>query len=122
MENQINSMCKSAHYHLRNIGAICKFITKGLPEDARNIILTPVIQIILKQEASVGELIKLIETLPSDDLTNRIKTDLQSLKDDYTALNMDDQIKNNRADLMLSDKTLEGITKTVNKMRMEIIE
>jgi hypothetical protein len=93
-----------------------------LPEDARNIILTPVIGNILKQEVSVDELIKLIETLPSDDLTNRIKVDLQSLKNDYAALNMDDQIKNQRADLMLSDKTLEGITKTVNKMRMEIIE
>jgi hypothetical protein len=93
-----------------------------LPDDARNIILTPVIQIILKQETSITELIKLIDSLPSDELTDKIKVDLQSLKADYAALSMDDQIKNNRADLMLSDKTLEGITATLNRMRSDIIE
>lgn len=93
-----------------------------LPDDARNLILTPVIQIILSQEKSVGELIKLIESLPADELTNQIKADLNSLKDDYAALNMEDQIKNNRADLMLTDKTLVDITATVKRMRSDIIK
>jgi hypothetical protein len=93
-----------------------------LPDDARNLILTPVIQIILDQEESVQELIKLIDSLPDDDLTKQIKEDLNALKDNYTDLNMTDQIKNNRADLMLTDKTLEGITTTVNKMRSDIIK
>lgn len=92
-----------------------------LPDDARNLILTPVIQIILSQEESVGELIKLIESLPADDLTNQIKADLQALQENYVALNMEDQIKNNRADLMLTDKTLVDITTTVNQMRSDII-
>jgi hypothetical protein len=93
-----------------------------LPDDARNLILTPVIQIILSQEKSVGELIKLIESLPADELTNQIKADLKSLQEDYVALNMEDQIKNNRADLMLTDKTLVDITATVNRMRGDIIK
>ena len=92
-----------------------------LPDDARNLILTPVIQIILSQEESVGELIKLIESLPADDLTNKIKADLKSLQENYVALNMEDQIKNNRADLMLTDETLVDITATVNRMRSDII-
>ncbi len=92
-----------------------------LPDDARNLILTPVIQIILSQEESVGELIKLIESLPADDLTNQIKSDLKSLQENYVALNMEDQIKNNRADLMLTDETLVDITATVNRMRSDII-
>ena len=93
-----------------------------LPDDARNLILTPVIQIILNQEESVGELIKLIESLPEDELTTKIIADLKSLQANYVALNMEDQIKNNRADLMLTDKTLVDITATVNQMRSDIIK
>jgi len=93
-----------------------------LPDDARNLILTPVIRIILDQEKSVGELIKLIESLPEDKLTGQIKKDLVTLQNDYAKLNMEDQIKNNRADLMLTDKTLEDITATVARMRADIIK
>ncbi len=93
-----------------------------LPDDARNLILTPVIKLILDQEKSVGELIKLIDSLPPDDLTKQIRADLVSLQGNYSALNMEDQIKNSRADLMLSDETLVEITGTVNKMRSDIIQ
>ena len=93
-----------------------------LPEDARNLILTPVIKIILDQEKSVGELMKLINTLPEDELATNIKADLVKLQENYDALQIDDQIKNNRADLMLSDETLTEITATVSKMRSDIIE
>ena len=93
-----------------------------LPDDARNLILPPVINIILTQEESVGELIKLIDSLPEDELTTKIKNDLLSLQENYAALNMEDQIKNNRADLMLTDKTLVDITATVNQMRSDIIK
>jgi hypothetical protein len=93
-----------------------------LPDDARNLILTPVIQIILEQEKPIADLIKLIETLPEDDLTKSIKADLLVLQENYTSLNMEDQIKNQRADLMLSDETLVDITATVNKLRSEIIQ
>jgi hypothetical protein len=92
-----------------------------LPDDARNLILTPVIKIILDQQPSVGELIKLIDSLPPDELTKKIRTDLLTLQENYSALKIDDQIKNNRADLMLTDATLTEITATVNKMRNDII-
>ncbi len=93
-----------------------------LPDDARNIILTPIIQNILRQESSVGELIKLIETIPEDDLTSQIKENLKRLQRNYSDLNMEDQIRNNRADLMISDKTLIDITATVSSLRMDIIK
>lgn len=93
-----------------------------LPDDARNLILTPVIKIILDQQPSVGELIKLIDSLPPDELTKKIRTDLVTLQENYSALKIDDQIKNNRADLMLTDATLTEITATVNKMRNDIIQ
>jgi len=93
-----------------------------LPDDARNIILTPIISNILKQEKSVGELIKLIGTIPEDDLIKQIKLDLEALQRNFNDLNMEDQIKNNRADLMITDKTLIDITATVSSLRMYIIK
>lgn len=93
-----------------------------LPDDARNLILTPVIAIILKQEESIGELMKLIDSLPQDELTIQIMDDLKSLQANYADLNMEDQIKNNRADLMITDETLVDITATVSKMRLDIIK
>lgn len=49
-------------------------------------------------------------------------SDLQALEKAYAALNVNDQIKNNRADLVLTDKNLEQITQVVSKMRTSIVE
>jgi hypothetical protein len=48
--------------------------------------------------------------------------DLTALEKAYAALNIEEQIKNNRGDLVLSDKNLEEITKVVEKMRKNITE
>ncbi len=93
-----------------------------LPEDARNLVLMPIIRLILKQENSVGELIKLIDSLPEDDLTKKIKADLQELKSRYEALNIEEQIKNNQANLVLNDETLTTITEIVHDMRADIVQ
>ncbi|HHL52414.1 MAG TPA: hypothetical protein ENJ39_03485 [Flammeovirgaceae bacterium] len=93
-----------------------------LPEDARNLVLMPIIRLILKQENSVGELIKLIDSLPEDDLTKKIKADLHELKSRYEALNIEEQIKNNQANLVLNDETLTTITEIVHDMRADIVQ
>jgi len=93
-----------------------------LPEDARNLVLMPIIRLILKQENSVGELINLIDSLPEDDLTRKIKADLQELKNRYEALNIEEQIKNNQANLVLNDETLTTITEIVHDMRADIVQ
>ncbi len=93
-----------------------------LPEDARNLVLMPIIRLILKQEDSVGELIKLIDSLPEDDLTKKIKADLHELKSRYEALNIEEKIKNNQANLVLNDETLTSITEIVHDMRADIVQ
>ena len=40
----------------------------------------------------------------------------------YRALNINEQIKNNKANLVLSDKNLEEITKIVEKLRTSIVD
>lgn len=92
-----------------------------LPEDQRNIILTPVIKIILDQKAAIGEVTKLLNSVDKDDEVNQLIAEFGELQKTYEALNMDEQIKNNRADLMLSDETLASITEIISKIRARLV-
>lgn len=103
-------------------GLIKSYPKDILPEDSRNLVLTPLMRVILQQELSVDELLNMINTLEKDELLTSIATDLTSLQAGYRALNIEEQIKNNRSDLVLSDKNLEEITKVVEKMRTSIVE
>jgi hypothetical protein len=49
-------------------------------------------------------------------------SDLQELEKAYSELNIEEQIRNNRADLVLTDKNLEQISAVVAKMRKSIVE
>ena len=92
-----------------------------LPDDTRNLILTPVISIIFDLEKSLNELIRLIGSVEQDELVTEIKDGLLVLQANYESINMEEQIKNNRADLMLTDEALTSITETVNQLRTGII-
>lgn len=93
-----------------------------LPEEARIQILVGLVREILKQKAPLGELIKALKSLndkPED--VNKLITDLEELHKIYEALNMEEKIRKNQGDLILSDKTLIGITKKVNAIRTDLI-
>jgi hypothetical protein len=92
-----------------------------LPDDTRNLILTPVIKIIFDQEQSLSELIRLVSSVEQDELVTEIKDGLVALQANFDSINMEEQIKNNRADLMLTDEALTSITETVNQLRTGII-
>ncbi len=92
-----------------------------LPEDQRNIILTPVIKIILEQQAAIKEVVKLLESVETDEEIKQLIVDFNALLKTYQELNIEEQIKNNRADLMLSDQTLKSITEQVDKIRARLI-
>ncbi len=93
-----------------------------LPTDARNIILTPVIQVILNQKKSVSELLKMLSAVEQTDPVSGMVRDLKELEGAYESLDIEEKIKNNRADMVLSDKNLETISVVVAKMRKSIIE
>jgi hypothetical protein len=93
-----------------------------LPTDTRNVILTPVIQVILNQQKSVSELLKMLSAIEQTDPVSGMVRDLKELEAAYAALDIEDKIKNNRADLALSDKNLETISAVVAKMRQSIVE
>ncbi len=91
-----------------------------LPDDSRNLILTPIIRLILDQEQPLADLIGMLEALPEDSEVTALINDLGELKSNYEKLNIQEQISNNRADLILSDETLQTITSKVEEIRSEI--
>lgn len=103
-------------------GLIKTYPKNLLKETDRNAVLTPLIQVILNQEKSVDELSNMLSTVDQAEPIATIQTDLTALKASYRALNIQEQIKNNRSDLVLSDKNLVEITKIIDKMRKEIVE
>jgi len=93
-----------------------------LPEDARVQILIPLVRQILNQKEPLGELIKALKSLnDKPEEVNKLVTDLEELFKMYEALKIEDKIKKNQGDLILSDETLKGITKKVNAIRTDLV-
>lgn len=103
-------------------GLVKTYPTDLLPTDAKNLVLTPLIRIILDQKQSVTELSKILAESEATEEVNAILADLKSLEAAYAALNIEEQIKNNKANLVLSDKNLVEITNIVEKIRKGITE
>ncbi len=92
-----------------------------LPDDAKNLILTPVIKLILDQEKPLADMIILLKSIDDKgDWIEGLINSLEELKANYEALDIQDQISNNRADLALSNKILERITIQVEKVRTTV--
>jgi hypothetical protein len=79
-------------------------------------------RVILQQSESVDELLKMLSTVEENEVVTGIKTDLTALQASYRALNIEEQIKNNKANLVLSDKNLIDITNIVEKLRKSITD
>jgi hypothetical protein len=104
-------------------GLIKSYPKDLLPDDQRNVILTPMMRVILEQEVTVNKLLELLNLVDKSEPVAGIITDLSSLKASYRGLNINEQIKNNKtASFLLSDKNLEEITKIVTKLRTSITD
>ena len=101
-------------------GLIKSYPKNILPEDSRNLVLTPLMRVVLEQRKAVSELLKMLTAVDQTGNITNLVADLKTLEETYQKLNIEEQIKNNRADLVLSDKNLEGITAIVEKLRNEI--
>lgn len=93
-----------------------------LPDDKRNLILTPIMRVIIDQKKSVGEVTRMLGAVDQTGPIPTILADLKSLEASYAALNIDEQIKAGKPHLVLTDQTLADITKTVEKIRTDIVQ
>lgn len=98
-------------------GLIKSYPKNILPDDQRNLVLTPIMRIVLEQKKSVTDLLKMLSAVDQTEPVTAIVNDLKELEKTYEALNIEEQIKNNRADLILSDTNLAGITAIVERLR-----
>lgn len=103
-------------------GLINSYPKDLLPDDARNLILTPVIRVVLEQKKSVTDLLKMLSVVEQTEPVTGLVADLQELEKAYQELNIEEQIKNNNAHMVLSDKNLSKITEIVEKMRKSIVD
>jgi hypothetical protein len=103
-------------------GLIKSYPKNILPEDSRNLVLTPLMRVVLEQRKAVTELLKILGAVEQTGNIGTITSDLKNLEAAYSKLNIEEQIKNNRADLVLTDKNLEEITTIVEKVRKDITE
>ncbi|HEY5748481.1 MAG TPA: hypothetical protein VIU12_20570 [Chryseolinea sp.] len=101
---------------------LVKSYPKDLKESERNIVLTDLMRVILQQKKSVSELLKMLSATEQTESVTPIVADLKSLETAYTNLNIEEQIKNNKGSLVLSDKNLIDITNIVDKIRKGITE
>jgi len=92
-----------------------------VPADVRNQTLTQLIVSITKQEESLDDLINILQEVKSDPQAQAYLTQMQDLKKQFEALNLDQQIKQNRGDLAVTDKALAGISAKVKDIRSKII-
>ena len=94
---------------------------KDVPADVRNQTLTSLITSITKQEESLDDLIEILEEVKSDPQAQAYLAQMQELKKQFETLNLDEQIKQNRGDLMINDKSLAGISAKVKQIRGKIV-
>ncbi|MCD9014357.1 hypothetical protein [Parachryseolinea silvisoli] len=103
-------------------GLIKTYPQNLLPTDQRIQVLTPLTRVVLEQKKSVSELLKMLQTVEQTEPVTTMVADLTALEKAYAALNIEEKIKENRGDLILSDKNLVEITSIVEKLRKGITE
>lgn len=103
-------------------GLIKSYPKNLLADDQRNLVLTPLMRVVLQQEESVDELLKMLSNSEQAEPVTSIIADLTALQASYRALNIEEQIKNNKANLVLSDKNLADVTTIVEKLRKSIVD
>ncbi len=100
-------------------------VIKSYPKDAfkdpkqRINVLTPLMQIIVNQRASVAEVSHMLKNVDQTESITRIIKDMDELEASYAALNMDAQIKTGNA--TFTEETLVGLTKLIEKLRSDIV-
>jgi hypothetical protein len=94
---------------------------KDVPQDVRNRVLTQLIISIAKQQKSIDDLITILKSVESNPQVEAHIASLTDLKKQFTDVDLDEKIKNNKGNLQITDQTLKGITAKVKEIRSQIV-
>jgi hypothetical protein len=103
-------------------GIVKSYPKNLLPEDKKNLVLTPLMKVIINQKESVSEVAKMLSAVNQTGSVPAILNDMKALETSYKALDIADKIAGNKGALALSDKNLEEITRLVEKLRGDIVQ
>jgi hypothetical protein len=76
---------------------------------------------ILKQKKTVADLVTLLKNSGQEGEVAEYTASMEELQKRFEAVNFDKMISENKGDLILTDKTLAGITEQVKKIRAKIV-
>ncbi len=95
-----------------------------LPEDARNLILQPLVRVIIEQEQPLLDVIALMKDLPEDDIIDHMIAELSVLRilyqDDLAKI--EQQIEENQGNFQLKPSMLKDIIIEVARIRGDIVK
>jgi hypothetical protein len=100
--------------------ALVENYPKELPDDARKLILIPLVDVIIKQEEPLIDLIELLESVEQDDYIKTLIADLNVLKEEYKKLNVQQLMDEGKGSELLEDETLDNITNQMGKIRDDV--
>lgn len=84
-------------------------------------ILTPLIELVLKQRSSVKEVRDMLTKVDQTSRVIQILADWKELEAAYDALEpLQEQIRQNSGNLQFNDQTLAGVSRTIEKIRADI--
>lgn len=90
-------------------------------QNQRMQILTPLITLVLKQKTSVKEVRDMLTKVDQTSRVTQILKDWSELEAAYNALEpLQEQIRQNSGNLQFDDKTLAGVSRTIEKIRADI--
>ncbi|HET8860262.1 hypothetical protein [Marivirga sp.] len=97
--------------------ALVENYPNDLPAETKKLILIPMVNVIIKQEEPLIDLIELLESIEQDDYIKTMVADLKELKEEYKNLNVQKLLDEGRGDELLNDKTLDKVTNQMGKIR-----
>jgi len=114
-------------YYIENLhialGIIETYPKDILPSDARTVILVPAFQLVLSQKESVKTIYNYLKATAKEDNPNYMyyKNALEELIATYDKLNVEEKIKNNQVNELLTDEVIKELSEKVNKIRDKAI-
>lgn len=97
--------------------ALVENYPNDLPDDARKLILIPLVDVIIKQEEPLIDLIDLLEGVEQDEYITTMINDLKALKAEYKELNVQKLMDEGKGAELLENETLDNITNQMGKIR-----
>ncbi|MEM9895081.1 MAG: hypothetical protein AAF789_01815 [Bacteroidota bacterium] len=94
-----------------------------LPEEARTLVLKPLVKIVMDQKRSLYDLIKILAEVPSTESTASVSADIAKVKAIYDGelMEVERQIRENTGDFVLLPSVLDNLAAEVTRIRASIV-